>query len=222
MSQGIPGWDFNQQDYLDAWGRRQSNGTSAERFINSFLNPANTSKDRSTEVDAELMRLYESGMTQVLPQKAARSLTIDKEPMTSEQYRTYSEKRGQTSLELVTEFMDSREYKSLDDAQRAEIIKSLYDFAASTAADKIRRERGESAATKLRHRKIVNLRCANRTVRDLRRGHGLVREFGRNHRQRCQLLRRDAEPGQLPRGDGVGIYLSRGNAEILQRRRAHA
>ena len=156
MSQGIPGWDFNQQDYLDAWGRRQSNGTSAERFINSFLNPANTSKDRSTEVDAELMRLYESGMTQVLPQKAARSLTIDKEPMTSEQYRTYSEKRGQTSLELVTEFMDSREYKSLDDAQRAEIIKSLYDFAASTAADKIRRERGESAATKLEDRMLYN------------------------------------------------------------------
>lgn len=106
-----PGVDYNQQDYIDAWGRRQSNGPLYERLFSAFINPVYSSSDRSTEVDAELERLYSEnkgldGFPNVLPEKASRSLEYTKGVvMTPEEYQQYSIDRGQMSLELISEFM---------------------------------------------------------------------------------------------------------------------
>lgn len=143
-----PGVDYNQQDYIDAWGRRQSNGPAYKRYFNAFLNPVYTSTDRSTEVDAELERLYTEnkdleGFPNVLPQKASRSLEYTKGVvMTPEEYQQYSIDRGQMSLDLVSDFMQSAQYKDMDDQSRAEVISNLYSLAADRALKKVKTSNG--------------------------------------------------------------------------------
>ncbi len=139
-----PGVDYNQQDYIDAWGRKQSTGTAGERIINSFINPAYVNEDRSTPVDDELQRLYDAGQTNVLPQKAARSTQVNGERLSPEEYEAYSITRGQQSLELVQDFIESDAYKDMSDEARAKIISDLYSFAASRAAKEIADGRKES------------------------------------------------------------------------------
>lgn len=140
----IPGIDYNQQDYVDAWGRTQSNGGYMMRAFNAFINPTYGSKDKTTYVDAELERIYAAGKNidgfpNVFPQKASRSMEIAKgQTMTPDEYVQYSEERGSKSLELVRDFMESDEYKLLSDEQRATVISDLYSLAADRALKNVR------------------------------------------------------------------------------------
>ncbi|MGN0998781.1 MAG: hypothetical protein ACI4PO_04440, partial [Faecousia sp.] len=139
-----PGVDYNQQDYIDAWGRTQSTGSLGKRVINSFINPSYVNEDRSTPVDDELQRLYDAGQTNVLPQKASRSTTVNGERLSPEEYETYSITKGQQSLELVQDFIESDAYQDMSDEARAKVISDLYSFAASRAAKEIADGRKES------------------------------------------------------------------------------
>lgn len=149
----IPTIDYHQQDYVDAWGRTQSAGTSIERYINAFLNPTYTSADRSTAVDAELERLYSDNkgvedFPEVFPKKRGRSATYgDNKVMTADEYLQFSKESGQRKLELVSEFMDSAEYDNLSDMQRAEVISKLYAFADDRALKKVKENNNENSAT---------------------------------------------------------------------------
>lgn len=143
-----PGIDYNQQDYIDAWGRRQSNGNALQRFLNATVNPTYYSAERGTSVDAELERLYSEnknveGFPNVLPDKAARSTEYTKgKTLTPEEYQQYSIDRGQMSLELIQDFMSGNDYQSLTDQQRAEVISNLYSLAADRAMKKVKTSNG--------------------------------------------------------------------------------
>lgn len=144
----IPGVDYHQQDYVDAWGRTQSNGGRGKRIFDAIINPFYSSTDSTSEVDAELERIHKAGTNvdgfpEVLPDKAKRSMEYIKGmTMTPEEYKQYSIDRGTKSLELVTDFMQSKEYKSLTDQQRAEVISDLYGLAANQAINKVKATNG--------------------------------------------------------------------------------
>lgn len=144
----IPGVDYHQQDYVDAWGRTQSNGSAGKRIFDAFINPFYSGTDSTTKVDTELERLYKAGedvdgFPNVLPQKASRSLEYAKgTSMTPDEYKQYSIDRGQKSLELVSDFMESDEYKIMSDIQRAGVISDLYSLAADRALKDIKTSNG--------------------------------------------------------------------------------
>lgn len=141
LSGKTPGWDYQQADYIDAWGRKQDNGSVGMRAFESFLSPAYINEDRSTKVDDELKRLHEATSEtvegSVFPTVAPRSTEINGEKLTPEEYEIYQTKRGQTALKLVTDFINGDGYDELTDEQRAEIIKDLYKFANSTAKNSV-------------------------------------------------------------------------------------
>nr|DAT58526.1 MAG TPA: nuclease [Caudoviricetes sp.] len=151
----IPGVDYHQQDYVDAWGRTQSNGSAGKRIFDAFINPFYSGTDSTTKVDTELERLYEAGkdvdgFPNVLPQKASRSLEYSKgTSMTPDEYKQYSIDRGQKSLELVSDFMESDEYKIMSDIQRAEVISDLYSLAADRALKSVKTTNGIAYTGKL-------------------------------------------------------------------------
>lgn len=151
----IPGVDYHQQDYVDAWGRTQSNGSVAKRIFDAFINPFYSGTDTTTKVDTELERLYKAGKNvdgfpNVLPQKAARSTEYVKgTSMTPDEYKQYSIDRGQKSLELVSDFMESDEYKIMSDIQRAGVISDLYSLAADRALKRVKTSNGIAYTGKL-------------------------------------------------------------------------
>ena len=128
----IPGVDYGQIPFIDAWGRTESSGGVGERAFNNFVNPAYTSKVNGSKMEDELSRLYEAtGESKVLPQRAPKSFTVNKEnkQLTGEEYIKYATKRGQTSYKIVSELTGLASYKSMSDGDKADAIAKAYEYA---------------------------------------------------------------------------------------------
>ena len=70
----IPGVEYEQIPFIDAYGRRQETGNLATRMFANLLSPGYLSSDRSAPWDDELQRLYSMGYTSVLPSQAAKKI----------------------------------------------------------------------------------------------------------------------------------------------------
>ena len=136
----IPGVDYNQIPYIDAWGRTEETGGVAERMFNNLVNPAYVKKSGETWVDDELQRLYDLGETGVFPQKAAQDTKINGEYLSADEYVTYAQERGSVSLEGVQELIRSSAYKNMSDADKAAAIKNVYAYADGVAKLKVSRK----------------------------------------------------------------------------------
>lgn len=128
----IPGVDYGQIPYIDAWGRTENSGGVVARAFNNFVNPAYTSKVSGSKMEDELSRLYEAtGETKVLPQRAPKSFTVNKEnkQLTGEEYVKYATKRGQISYKIVSELTGLASYKSMSDGDKADAVAKAYEYA---------------------------------------------------------------------------------------------
>lgn len=139
----IPGVDFQQTDYIDAWGRKQETGSALYRAFDNLANPGTYSADRSTEVDAELQRLYDVTGVDVFPSRVSPNETYTKKNndgtveeihlADSGLYETYATTLGQTSLNELTELINSAAYQSMTDADKAVAVQAIYDYARDVA-----------------------------------------------------------------------------------------
>lgn len=132
----IPGWDYNQIPYIDAWGRTEASGSVGYRAANNFLNPAYLSKIEASDMENELLRLYEAtGEAGVLPQRADKSFTVgnEKKELTGEEYVTYATVKGRTAHELLTDLVKSKEYKAMSDEDKVTAVSNVYKAANQTA-----------------------------------------------------------------------------------------
>ena len=128
----IPGVDYGQIPFIDAWGRTENSGGVVARAFNNFVNPAYTSKVSGSKMEDELSRLYEAtGEAKVLPQRAPKSFTVNKEnkQLTGEEYVKYATKRGQTSYKIVSELTGLASYKSMSDGDKADAVAKAYEYA---------------------------------------------------------------------------------------------
>ena len=128
----IPGWDYQQIPYIDAWGREESNGPLVLRAANNFLNPAYTSSLNVTPVDEEIQRLYDqTGDGSVVPERPNRYITVNGEriDLSADQYVQYSTERGQTQFSILEDLVGRRQYQSMDDADKAFVVDSVYEYA---------------------------------------------------------------------------------------------
>ena len=140
ISAKIPGWDYNQIPYIDAWGRTESNGGKLSNSANNLLNPAYTSQIETSAMEEELLRLYEAtGEASVLPSRAGKYFTVNKErkDLTAEEYVKYATEKGQLSYELVTALTGSAAYRSMTDAEKVEAVGLAYDYANAVAKTKV-------------------------------------------------------------------------------------
>lgn len=129
----IPGIDFQQRDYVDAWGRTESTGENVLiRALNNFLNPAYVSRRQSGELEAELQRLYDlgEGFEGVLPIQAQTNTQINDQYLTSEEYNRLQTTRGQTAYDILNRFVGTDAYRNMTDEQKAKFIERVYDYSA--------------------------------------------------------------------------------------------
>jgi len=136
----IPFWDYNQIPYIDAWGRREASGTALKRGLNNFLNPAYTSTIETSDMEEELLQLYElTGDGGVFPSRADKYFTVDGErkDLTAEEYVRYATLKGEKSYELVSDLVESRAYQKLSATEQVKAIKEAYDYANQKAKQTI-------------------------------------------------------------------------------------
>lgn len=125
----VPFYDFSQIPYIDAWGRTEETGNLFERMLNNFVNPAYVKKERPTEIDGELERLYDLGETSVYPSRAKTNTKINGEYLTADEYVKYATTKGQTSYELAQGVINSAAYSGAADSEKAYMLKYVYSYA---------------------------------------------------------------------------------------------
>lgn len=132
----VPFYENGKMAYVDAWGRTDTTGNILVRAFENFISPGYVNASRQTDVEVELARLSgELKDTGVLPDRAAKYFTVDKEKyaMTQDEYEAHLIDRGQTSYRLVSDFIHDPLYASLSDEERADVIKDIYEYAAQNA-----------------------------------------------------------------------------------------
>lgn len=133
----IPIWDFQQIPYIDEWGRTESTGPLPLRAFNNFLNPAYTSQENVTPLDAEIQRIYDAtGDKAVIPNRADKEITVAtgvKMLLTGDEYVRYATKRGKMSFEIGSDLLNDDVFQDLTDQQKADVLDDAYSYADAMA-----------------------------------------------------------------------------------------
>lgn len=150
----LPG-DFQQIPYIDGWGRTESSGKLLPRAAENFLAPWYSSQKNVTEADRELQRLLDAGQSGVVAKRTPQNIQVtykenpedetnQKRYLNAEEYVTYATVKGQTSYDLVMDMINSAEYQSMTDEQKADAIKLAYTYAGHLAAEEVTGGKHES------------------------------------------------------------------------------
>ena len=149
----LPGWDYQQIPYVDAWGRQEETGDPIIRSIHNLFNPAYTDQRNVTAVDEEVQRLYDQiGEGGVVPSRANRYIIVDgdRKELSKEEYLTYATEKGQGAYQITSSLLGRAAYKRLSDEEKAEAIQDAYTYADAVAKTRVSRYQPEGWVAKVR------------------------------------------------------------------------
>jgi len=138
-SQKIPGWDYQQMDYVDSFGQKQEN---VGGLLYNLASPGYAAKTDIDAVDKELYRLNASGVEgNVFPDKPPTTLTwkdtsgtVHKDyNLSAEEYQKFAEIQGQTEKEILDEVINHPSFSGMTDAQKTEIREKVKEYAREQA-----------------------------------------------------------------------------------------
>ena len=141
LSQKIPGWDYNQTEYIDQWGREQKNPEGIKNWLYNLLSPSYIDKVEVDAVAEELYRLHKVTGENVFPQSPETTITYtDKDGNRHEKYNLSADEadklkrvQGQTHAKLVADLVGDEDFKKLTDAQKAKAAILCRDYARELA-----------------------------------------------------------------------------------------
>lgn len=110
----------------DTWGDEIKNANSrGEAFFQRFVYPGEYSSDSSDPLDVEIQRLFEStNDNRAFPFYAANK--VGEKTLNNKEKSEYQKDMGQRSKQLAQAFVNSKQYKEMDDANRVETLNTLY------------------------------------------------------------------------------------------------
>lgn len=125
--------------YIDAWGRTEKNAdTATENVLSQLFSPGYPSTIEETDMEKELLRLYEStGKKSVLISRADKYFNVNggRVDLTGAQYLTYAQTRGQTAFRLMNSLTGSAAYRAMDDEQKVKAVSNVYKYANEIAKE---------------------------------------------------------------------------------------
>lgn len=140
----IPGWDYQQIPYIDAWGQEEKTGTPFMRAFNNFLNPSYVSQVEMDKVEKELQRVRDAtGDTSVFPNRAEKEVTLEsgKKYLTADEYVKYAKQLGKEKYTLLKDAVNSDVYQSMSAGEKADFISDVYKYAKNmTEYDQFKRK----------------------------------------------------------------------------------
>ena len=131
----VPGGRNTLQPSVDVWGQEISNGSTAERLAESLVSPGFISAAQNDAVTTEVRRLAEKVGSGVYPSKAAKSFQVEGETvyLDGDQYTAYAKTLGQNRHEMLEQAMKLPGYKAMKDADKADMISTMYEYANAKA-----------------------------------------------------------------------------------------
>lgn len=182
MFNKIPGYDYQQREYTDAFGRTQPNGNVAERVFNNMFNPAYVSDIVKTPVDEEIKRLYQDGALDAVPQQPDKyfSYNSTKYNMSAQEYDRFAKTRGQLVYEQINALISSSGYKDFTDEEKATEIKQLIDFATDQAKKQLVESRRETYKSETRFNDLTAAFDAGIAIDDYYKAYNLYKSLDKD------------------------------------------
>lgn len=138
-SQKIPGWDYQQTQYINAYGQEEQQRTDALGWLYNLVSPGYVDKKQVDALAEEMYRLNETGAYNgnVFITSPSTSLSYtDKDgqrhsnyQMSMEEADTMKRVTGQTATAILRDAMESPVYAAMTDAQKAKVFEYAYDYA---------------------------------------------------------------------------------------------
>ena len=131
-----PGFSKKLPASVNVRGEENTRGGLAARTFNMLLNPTNYTHGKRNAVDEEIYRLYDAtGGTSFFPSVSPYKIEYDNKlyTMNGKDRETFQKAQGQTYYELAKPLLDSEMYKALSDEQKADVLKSIRDYALDAA-----------------------------------------------------------------------------------------
>lgn len=131
----VPGGRNTLQPSVDVWGQEISNGSTAERLAESLVSAGFISAAQNDAVTTEVRRLAEKVGSGVYPSKAAKSFQVEGETvyLDGDRYTAYAKALGKNRHEMLEQAMKLPGYKSMKDADKADMISTMYEYANAKA-----------------------------------------------------------------------------------------
>ena len=147
ISAKVPGWDYNQVPYINAWGERETTEDPELRAFHNLINPGYSSKVEMDHVETEIQKLIDAGAKAsiVTPERAGKDFDVrtkvknpkpgedeyvtENKKLTAEQYVKYATAKGQNSHKYVKQAVDSKAFKSLGLDEKEECLSKIYGYA---------------------------------------------------------------------------------------------
>lgn len=136
----IPGLRETLPAKTDVWGNPVKNEGGVRNFLNRNVNPGNTTTYKTDAVSSEIEKISDATGNSLYPDRTApRSVKVDGESvsLTFEQRSIYQKAYGDAYSAAVTALMNDKNYKSMPDSMKAEILKQAKDVAVESAKGKL-------------------------------------------------------------------------------------
>ena len=128
----IPGWDYNQVPYINAWGEEEKNPQWAAGLASNMLSPGYYQKGVSDTVYKELVRLNDANVDKnVFPSSPEKD--VKGRNLTAQEWTQLAKTQGQTARRVVDDIIGSEYYSGLSDEEKAKAIDYAYDYAREHA-----------------------------------------------------------------------------------------
>ena len=164
----IPGANYLLEPSIDIWGNVKKRSDNAVlRGIDAFVNPANITIDKSTQVDKEILRLYHINENdKILPKTTVNkyfSVKSIKYEMNAKEYTQFKIDYGKTAYDKLKKLFKTNEYLKMSDTEKEKAIEEAYDIAIDIAKYRYMTDKyGEKGVEKLlddnTYRKYTNVK----------------------------------------------------------------
>ena len=134
-----------QTDYLG--DNKKEINNMAIRALDAFFNPMNHKVDTMSKESKELIRLYDkTGNDAVLPSNPNAYINYNdtQYTMTQKEFNKYKRDFGEAAKKNIKEVMDSDEYKSASDDEKADMIEGVMKYSKDVAKDNFLTSKGEN------------------------------------------------------------------------------
>lgn len=132
--------EYNQIEYVNAWGETESNGSFFGRALENFLSPGYYSSAEIDPVEEELQRVADvTGGTNIFPKRPSKTISVGgvDVSLSAEEYNTYTKARGNEMYKLMSEVIKKSKYKGLTDGQKAELFEKISDYANDVGKERV-------------------------------------------------------------------------------------
>ncbi len=135
----IPFLSQQSAAYLDIWGREQKTEGAVARAFQNFISPGYLKNEKLSDMESELIRLYQATGESVLPGRAAKSFQVNKETvyLTEKEYRATVQARGVMMYSGLSEIIAGSYYNSLEDVDKADVVSNMIQLSNAIAKNSV-------------------------------------------------------------------------------------